>query len=149
MSGQGQGQIQVGNSVYFGQDFYIYTANFGNLAALATAQQNVQIQSDSDFEWIEATCYGNLHGGTAPFSNAILLPINITLVDSGSSRNLFNAPIPIVSFSGSGQQPFILPVSRLFKAYSNLQVTAQSFDATNQWDNLQLNFIGRKLFLSS
>jgi hypothetical protein len=143
------GQIQVGDMIYFGQDFYIYTANFGNLTALANGVQNVQIQSDSDFEWIEATCYGNLHGATEPFTDSVLLPIDISLVDSGSSRQLFSAPIPITTFAGTGKQPFILPVSRLFKAYSNLQVSATNFDASNQYDNIQLNFIGRKLFLNS
>lgn len=149
MSGSGQAagqQIQVGNTVYFGQDFYIYTANFGNLAALGGSTQNVQIQSDSDFEWIESTSYGQLHGQTPPFM-VIPLPINITLVDSGSSRQLFSAPIPLTSFTGDGRQPFILPVSRLFKAYSNIQAVATSLDAANTYDFVSLNFIGRKLFM--
>lgn len=152
MSGHGQagdGQVQVGNQLYFGQDFYIYVANFGTFAPLATATQNVAIQSDSDFEWIESTCYGNMNGATAPFQNTILIPVNINLVDSGSSRQLFGAPVPIVSIAGTGQQPFILPVSRLFKAYSNLQVQGTSFDGTNTYNNVSLNFIGRKLFLTS
>lgn len=149
MSSQGNSgpQIPVGNGTpYIGQDFYIYQALFGNLAPLANSVQNIQIQSDSDFEWIEATCYGNLHGATAPFTDNILLPVNITLVDSGSSRQLFSAPIPITTFTGSGKQAFMLPVSRLFKSYSNIQVTAVSFDATNTYDFVSLNFIGRKLF---
>jgi hypothetical protein len=145
MSGPGGQQIVVGGNEYFAQDFYIYTAAFGNLAALGTNTQNVQIQSDSDFEWIEATYFGVLHGQTAPFTT-IPLPVNITLVDSGSSRQLFNAPLPLSSFAGDGRQPFILPVSRLFKAYSNIQATATSFDAANVYDFVSLNFIGRKLF---
>lgn len=145
---QNRQQIQVDGAIYFGQDFYIYTAALGNIAPSATSQVNIQIQSDSDFEWIEATCYGNLHGQTPPFTDNTLLPINITLIDSGSSRQLFNAPIPIVSVAGTGKQPFILPVSRLFKAYTNIQVIATSFDATNTYDFVSLNFIGRKLFLT-
>lgn len=137
-----------GANGYIGQDFYIYTANFGNLAPNAISAQSVQIQSDSDFEWIQSTCYGNLHGETPPFLDNQLLPIDITLVDSGSSRQLFSAAIPITSFAGTGKQPFILPVTRLFKAYSNLQVTAASIDGTNTYDNVSLNFIGRKLFRS-
>ncbi len=145
---QSRQQIQVDGQVYFGQDFYIYTAAMGNFAPAATATVNIQIQSDSDFEWIEATCYGNLHGATAPFLDNILLPINFTLIDSGSSRQLFNAPIPVTTFAGTGKQPFILPVSRLFKAYTNIQVIGTSFDATNTYDFVSLNFIGRKLFLT-
>lgn len=139
-------QIQIGNSQYFGQDFYIYSAVFGTFAPNATAVQNIQIQSDSDFEWIMTTAYGNLNGQTPPFTDNVLLPINISLVDSGSSRQLFNAPIPLSAIAGNGKQPFLLPVSRIFKAYSNLQVTATSFDAANTYNNVSLEFIGRKLF---
>lgn len=130
---------------YFGQDFYIYEALFGNMAALASTTQNVQIQSDSDFEWIMSTCYGVLHGQTVPFT-VIPLPINIQIVDSGSSRQLFNSAVPITSIAGDGRQPFILPVSKIFQSYSNIQVIATSFDGTNVYDFVSLNFIGRKLF---
>lgn len=128
------------------EDFYIYVASFGNLAAGVSSTQNIQIQSDSNFEWIEATIYGNLHGATPPFLDNILLPVNVTIIDSGSSRQLFSAPMPVNLFAGTGKQAFILPVTRLFQARSNIQVTMQNFDATSQYDNLTLAFIGRKLF---
>lgn len=143
-------QIEVGtpDSPYFGQDFFIYIASFGNLAPLASVNVNIQIQADSDFEWIESTCYGNLSGQTPPFTDASLLPVNITLVDSGSARILFSQPIPITTFAGTGKQPFMLPVTRLFKSFSNLQITAASFDAANTYNFVSLLFIGRKLFKS-
>jgi len=145
---QGQ-QIPVHGNTYFGQDFYIYSVPLGSLAPGASTQQNLQIQSDSDFEWIEAACFGTLGAGVAPFLDNIVLPINITLVDSGSSRQLFSAPVPLTSFAGNGRQPYILPVSRLFKAYTNIQVIAQSIDPTNTYNLLSLSFHGRKLFLNN
>lgn len=146
MSSAGQQQIQVGNETYMGQDFYIYAAVFGTFAPSASVTVSVQIQSDSDFEWIMSTCYGNMNGATAPFSDVILLPINITLVDSGSSRILFSTPLPLTSIAGTGKQPFILPITRIFKSYSNIQITGASFDATNTYNFVSMNFIGRKLF---
>jgi hypothetical protein len=128
------------------EDFYIYSASFGNMAAGAVTQTNVQIQADSNFEWVETTCYGNMATATPPFNDQVLLPINITLVDSGSSRQLFSLPIPLTSFAGNGRQPFILPVSRIFQARANIQITAQNFDGANAYNNVFLNFIGRKLF---
>jgi len=128
------------------EDFYIYLASFGNLAAGASTVQNLQVQSDSNFEWIETTVYGNLHGATPPFTDNILLPINITIIDSGSSRQLFSAPLPVSMFAGNGKQAFILPVTRFFQARSNIQITAQNTDAVSQYDNLFLALIGRKLF---
>jgi hypothetical protein len=142
--------VQVGpGAYYFAQDFFIYQALFGSFTTNAVAQANIQIQSDSDFEWIESTFYGNMRGATAPFLDNALIPVNIQMVDSGSSRQLFSAAIPLTTFAGTGKQPFILPVSRLFKAYSNIQLSASSFDGTNTYDNVSLNMIGRKLFLSN
>lgn len=138
-----------GGQPYFGQDFYIYNALFGTFAPNASVTQNIQIQSDSDFEWVMTTAYGNMNGATPPFLETALLPINISLVDSGSSRQLFSAPIALSALAGSGKQPFILPVSRIFKAYSNLQVLATSFDAANTYNNVSMNFVGRKLFLTN
>jgi hypothetical protein len=147
----GQGQMPQGNNGgqqlnQWAEDFYIYLASFGNLAPGGSNTQNIQIQSDSNFEWIECSVYGNLHGATPPFLDNILLPINIMVVDSGSSRQLFSAPTPVNMFAGTGKQVFILPVTRLFQARSNIQVTAQNFDATSTFDNIAVAFIGRKLF---
>ena len=128
------------------EDFFVYSASLGNLAPAAQANVNLQIQADAIFEWVMATCYGNLHGATPPFTDAALLPVSVQLIDSGSGRQLFSGAIPITSFAGTGKQPFILPVSRFFRARSNIQITATNFDAASTYDNLFLNFIGRKLF---
>lgn len=149
MSGPGQ-QPQGNNggqqAAKWAEDFYIYVANFGNLAPGASSVQNVQVQTDSNFEWIETTVNGNLHGATPPYADNILLPINITIVDSGSSRQLFSAALPVTMFAGNGKQAFILPVTRFFQARSNIQITAQNTDAASTYDNLFLALIGRKLF---
>lgn len=146
---QAPAPLNISGTPYFGQDFYVYQATFGTFAPNAALVQNIQIQSDSDFEWIMTTLYGNMSGATPPFLETALIPINLTLVDSGSSRQLFSGPIPAPAIAGSGKQPFILPVSRIFKAYSNLQVSAQSFDGANTYNNVGVSFIGRKLFLTN
>lgn len=140
-------QVDYDSDKYFAQDFYIYQVSFGAFATNAQVVVNLQIQSDSDFEWIETTCYGNMTGATPPFSDVILLPISIAMVDSGSSRQLFSGGVPLTSMAGTGKQPFILPVSRLIKSYSNIQITGTSFDGTNAYANVAMSLIGRKLFL--
>lgn len=127
-------------------DYYIYVVLFGNMAPGVQSTQNIQIQADSDFEWIEATCFGNLHGGAAPFLDSILMPITVQIQDGGSGRQLFSAPAPITSIAGNGKQPFILPESRVFKSRTNIQLTGVNIDAANTYDNVYLNLIGRKIF---
>lgn len=149
MSFEGQ-QINGGpQGSRFAYDFYVYAVNFGNIAALATVTRQVTVQADSNFEWIMSTAYGNLNGATPPYTDNVLLPINLLIVDSGSSRQLFSDPVPLPSIAGTGKQPFILPVPRLFMAKSTIQLTAQNFDGTDTYDNVRLHLIGRKLFEKS
>lgn len=157
MSSQGQEQapplwanVDPQNpGTYYGQDEYVYAAIFGNMAPAAVVNVNVTVQADSDFLWMMATCFGNLHGQTPPFTDNTLLPINISIQDSGSGRSLFSQPIPLSSIAGNGKQPFILPLPRKFKSRSNIAIVAQNMDAANTYDNLSLNLIGLKLFQRS
>lgn len=130
-------------------DFFIYPATFAALAAAGGAGVfNIPIQADSDFEWIESTCAAFIDGtaaGTA-LTDALYIPIDVQIVDSGSGRQLFNQPVPITSFAGTGKQPFILPVPRKFMARSNIQITATNNDPNNKYDQVFLNLIGRKIF---
>lgn len=129
----------------FTHDFFIYPASIGTLLTGASGQTNFQVQADSDFEWIMTTCYGNLNGAAEPISDASLLPINIQISDNSSGRNLFNFGIPASMFAGNGKQPFILPVPRLFKSRTNVNVLATSFGA-GTFNNILLAFIGRKIW---
>jgi hypothetical protein len=135
----------AGGAPQYGDDFYIYPAAIGNIAAGGQAQAAVIIQQDAAFEWIETTCSGFKHGVSAPVDN-VVLPINVQVTDTGAGRALFFAPIPINAVAGSGKQPFILPVSKVFVPLSTITVSAQSTDPTDTYDNIYFNFIGRRVF---
>lgn len=146
--GQNVAGINFGDPAgsYFGQDFFVYSASFGNLAPAAVSTQNVQIQADSDFLWMESTFFGFMHGATAPFQDSIVLPVGITIQDSGAGRQLFSGAIPLSAIAGTGKQPFIMPMPRKFKSRSNISIQATNNDPTNTYDQLFMNFIGIKLF---
>jgi len=130
----------------YGDDFYAYPASFGNIAPGGTAAFNVQIQQDAAFEWIESTAYGNLHGAATPLQDNELLPLTIQITDSGSGRSLFFSPVPIGTVSGTGKQPFILPVSKVFVPLATINCVVTSFDAASTFDNIWYIFIGRRVF---
>lgn len=130
----------------YSEDWYVYVAAFGNMAAAAVVNQNVQIQADSSFVLEKLTFYATLQGGTAPFLDTQIPEVNLQFTDSGSGRILFNSPVPISATAGTGQLPFILPVPRTFKAKANLQFVATNFSAANQYNNVTLVLQGRKVF---
>lgn len=127
------------------QDFFVYVATIKSIAAAATNNQQLTVQADSDFEWQMTTVSGNIDGVTEPASDNIILPITVLVTDGGSGRLLQSAPTVIGSMAGSGKQPFILPVFRLFKAKSTINLAFVNFGGS-QYDNIYFNLIGRKIF---
>jgi hypothetical protein len=129
-------------------DWFINVATWGN-GNFTPGQSQIsilQIQQDSMFELIEITASGNLHGQTPPFLDNVILPIVVQITDTGSNRTLFSAPLPMTLFAGSGKQPFILPISRMFQPLATVRLDATNTDLANTYDNVFLALIGRKIY---
>lgn len=135
----------AGAAPQFSQDYYVYGVTIAALAAGVTNTQNIQVQADSDFEWIMSTVSGNLHGSAEPWLDTSIIPVTLLVTDAGSGRQLEQLAVPITTVAGTGKQPFILPVSRRFKSKSSITLAFTSFSAS-QWDNIFFNMIGRKIF---
>lgn len=128
------------------EDFYTYQVKVGTLAAGATFPISFNIQADSNFEWVMSTASGNLDGNTDDQNlDSITIPVLVSITDGGSGRILNSQPVPMSGICGTGKQPFILPVPRMFLAKSTVNLAFTSYSA-NQWDNIYMNFIGRKIF---
>lgn len=138
--------MQVAGQKKYGDDFYVYPAFLGDFTPGFSASVNVIIQQDAAFEWIETTCSGFLDGVTAPAQNNAVLPITIQVTDSGSGRSLFFSPVPINTIAGTGAQPFLLPVTKVFVPLSTITIAATSTDAADTYDDIWFIMIGRRVF---
>lgn len=129
------------------RDFFVYEAQTAALAAAATQTDSIQIQADADFIWQKATALftDSVTAGTAvtaatrPLQNVL-----VQITDTGSNRQLFFNPVPIVNVFGTGELPFILPNPRLFMKTSTIQVDFTSVDSAAA--NVRLSFIGYKYY---
>lgn len=138
---------QAAPDYQYAEDFFVYGASFGTLAQGVGGVQNITIQADSDFEAIKIAVGGTLTGNGGPFTDSQFPELSMQLVDTGSGRQLFNTPVPIQLVAGSAGLPLILPVPRLFKSKSVLQVTATNIAVgAHSYDNCFVAFIGRKIF---
>jgi len=130
------------------EDYYIYSIRFQALTAGATQNGFIQIEADSDF-LIQKLAYASFIGGDAVQVQTQDVPlVTTTIVDTGSGRQLMNAPIPIPSFFGDGRLPYILPTPKLFTKNSRINVNVFNF-GDEDYDNLWLNFEGKKIFTSN
>ena len=149
----GLGQAAIGQGGYNPEvvdntrrDFYIYEARtvLGTaLVAGASSNDVINIEADSDFILQKLAYYADIAAATFTDSTRIIPSVTLQIIDTGSGRQLMQNPIPIPSFFGTGQLPFILSNPRLFMRNSTIQVAFTNFDAAAAF-NIQLAFIGYK-----
>lgn len=136
-----QGQVII-NSEYF---VYSNGRPGSSVAAGASATYTVQIQADSDF-LVEKTAYHADSAGAAQTDSSRPIPnVLVTVVATGSGKQLSNVGVPVPSVFGYGALPFILPQPYFVPASSVIQLTVQSFEAATAWF-LTFSFIGRKIY---
>lgn len=130
----------------FWQIPFVYEMDFANLVHQTTQNGNIQIQADSDFKWIKGTTFSDL-AGAAQLSGTRVVPLaTLQIQDSGTGRSIFQNPIQVSSFFGSGELPFIMPVPYIFKQRSTLQFTIANYSAATDYANVRLSLIGVKIF---
>lgn len=151
MSGAGSNIAGAGSNsqvppVQFWEDFAIYEVDSGAIANGVTNVVNLAIQQDSAFKWMKATVFADL-AGAAQLSSTLVVPLaTLQITDTGSGRNLFSAPAPIPNMFGYGNLPFILPIPRRFKPFSQISFTFANFSAGTTYANIRLSLIGTKIF---
>ena len=68
------------------------------------------------------------------------------IVDSGSGRHQTSAPVPVPSIFGPLVKPMRLPITKVFKANSNVAFTVFNNDAAVATANLRLTLLGWKIY---
>lgn len=129
--------------------YFIYVVQIGALAlGVGTQAQSVlQIQADSDFEWIKAAAYAFPTGATEnSFNDNIIPEATVSLQDTGSGRFYMNNPVPISSIFGTGRLPYILPFPQRFIANATINFTVANLSAAQAYTNVTLSLIGKKLY---
>lgn len=118
-----------------------------NVAAGATAAPvQVIIQDDSDFEWIASSYHFNLANAAFLYNTQPIPNMSVVIIDSGSGKQLMNAPVPVDCIFGSPGKPYMLAQPRVLTRNSTYTATATNFDAAVATGQLYLTMIGRKLY---
>jgi len=128
--------------VQYAEDWFTYTLTTSGLAAGATIVLPINIQRDSVFELLELS--GQTAGNGTTYDGYADTLVTAQLVDSVSSRNLMDSPVPLYSIFGNGANPFVLPIPRRFMPTTQLSVALTNI--SGQTPSIALSFVGRKLF---
>jgi hypothetical protein len=103
------------------------------------------VQADSAFKLTKLGFQADIALAVLTEATNVIPLVTINIVDNGSGRNLFSAPIALGTIFGNGRLPFILPVPRIFMPRSNIGVTLANYTAATTY-NIRLAFIGSKIF---
>lgn len=139
------GQVQTPNNQQVIKDFYVYEEDFSALASGATALGSINIQADSDFVVQKLTYFADIAAAVQTSNTRVIPLVTVQITDSGSGRNLMEAPLPISNIMGTGELPFILPQPKLFLARTTITVSVTNFSASTTY-NLRLSLTGYKVF---
>ncbi len=107
-------------------DWFTYTSAVVALGVGLTATDIVNVEADADFNLLKLSYFADLAGVAQTDATRVVPNVDIQILDTGSGRSLFFAPIPIPAIFGTGEIPYILPIRRLFKATSAIRVTFTS-----------------------
>lgn len=117
-------------------DPFFYTAYFpiGSFTAGVTLPINVSINADSDFV-ITNSMLAAYAAGPAFVVNP---DYTLTILDSGSGRNLMDKAVPVFNIMGTAQLPYVWPEAKRIDASSTLTFTMTNNEAAaaNVWITL-------------
>jgi hypothetical protein len=102
-----------------------YNAVYNTIAAGATSTQAISIQADADFVVRKQTRDVRLSDGVTPYTTP---SATVTIVDTGSNRQMSDIAVHIENCFGSAQFPYILPQEKRFSANCVVNVTMTSLE---------------------
>lgn len=127
------------------RDFYSYTAPILALAAGATAPATIAIEADSFFYMNAMSYQADVAAGALTESTNIIPLVTLTILDTGSGRQLMAQPVPMGAIMGDGKRPFRLPKPRRFAPTSQIILTAVNYSAATAY-NLRITISGFKVY---
>ena len=127
------------------EDWFTYELDQLTLGAGAVANNNIQIDADSDFKLTKISGMADIANAIQTSSTLVIPLVTINFVDTGSGRTLMSNAVPWGSIVGTPGLPFILPVPRIFKARTNISITMTNYSAATTY-NLHLALEGTKIF---
>ena len=125
------------------KDFFAYCGSVNPLPAGATVSDDIQIQADSDF-LILAGIVGVRDAATGLAFQADA-PITVSILDTGSGRQLNNEATDLNNLFGTGREPAYWTMPKLIKRSSTIQTVLGNLDPGNGFI-VRYSYVGIKVF---
>lgn len=107
---------------------YSYPVNFGDIAALAQATQQLSITANADFIFtaLRYQCFATTADAGAVQTSVFVPSVSLLITDQGSNEQYMSSAVKLASYGFNSQQLGTLPFPRFIAGR-----TALTFQATN------------------
>lgn len=126
------------------KETFTYNIRFNTLAASATNVGSANVQNDADFVWVAASVVVT-NAAFTTFTNALNVPVLAEILDASSGLQLQDQSTHLSNLFGTAQQPFLLPMPKIFRAGGQISARLQNQDAANAFV-INLAFHGFKVY---
>ncbi len=127
-------------------DWYVYNLTFTALTIGTPQTVNVAVEADSNFILVKLTGFAEIAAALQTHDTRIVPLVTLTIVDTGSGRQLLNGATAWSNIVGTGERPYFLPIRRKWKANSNISVVLTNVAVAGTVYNIRLSLSGIKDF---
>lgn len=113
-----------------GSDYFFYQTTVASIAPQGSSNSQIQVDAGTDFLWI-GTTYAVDIAASQTSSSRVIPGMTVTILDTGATKNLMNAPCPINTIASSDAGTiYRLIRPRLFRANSVINFTWFNYTTT-------------------
>jgi len=125
-----------------GSDYFFYVTSVLALAPAGTGTSQITIDAGMDFLWVASTYHADIAGAAVTISTLDVPNVTMLIQDTGATKNLMNAPVPVNMIAGTGEFPYRLIEPRLFRANSTINFAWTSYEAAVTYAHIYFAFHG-------
>ncbi len=114
-------------------DFTFYVTHLASIAPGVSLPSQINIDAGTDFYWTATTFQADIGGADQQEATVEQPLVTVVITDTGSQRQLMNAPLPITCIAGPGERPYRLILPRLFRANSIITFNLTSYAASDTY----------------
>jgi hypothetical protein len=137
---------QKGNVDYFVYPFNQASLTFAAGANGPTATLTQQLSADSDFYWTATSYQVDLATAAQTNASRVVPAVTIQIIDQGANRSLHNAPVPLATVAGFGNEPHRLVHPRLFTRATSITVVLFNYSTVENYTNVYVVLEGFKVY---
>lgn len=123
---------------------FTYVSRITTLAPGATASDTINIQADSEFNWVKTAFYASISNAGQTESSKVIPNVTVSITDTGSGRNYQDKAVNLQCMAGSEGLPYVNPIVNVFNPKATVVITYTNNSGSDTYSEISLALQGFK-----